>query len=242
VKRHRNVNETLASVVCDWLTSETPLLLPLGLLTGWHPPTPSCSPPDLNDLPVGRGLALPEDLDSGTCGSGYCCSSRTCCCRSTSSRTSCRYSVRRRRAYRRRRAALRRPAGGADALEHHWPGTPEGLQVVRRLAGLRAIDAPTRTPKQRVNSAGRKESPRRVAARPCRVDGENEREPRRSERPTSARDGGGGALFMEAAGPPGRAPRTRLAACQCVQSGSGRRRPLGVCCGVQRLSSMPRGR
>jgi len=26
-------------------------------------------------------------------------------------------------------------AAGADALEHHWPGTPEGLQLVRRLCG-----------------------------------------------------------------------------------------------------------
>jgi uncharacterized membrane protein YkvA (DUF1232 family) len=27
---------------------------------------------------------------------------------------------------------------GADALERHWPGTPEGLAAVRRLAGLGA--------------------------------------------------------------------------------------------------------
>ena len=27
---------------------------------------------------------------------------------------------------------------GAEALERHWPGTPEGLAAVRRLAGLRA--------------------------------------------------------------------------------------------------------
>lgn len=25
---------------------------------------------------------------------------------------------------------------GSDALAHHWPGTPEGLAVVQRLAGL----------------------------------------------------------------------------------------------------------
>ncbi len=25
---------------------------------------------------------------------------------------------------------------GPEALEHHWPGTPEGLAAVRRLAGL----------------------------------------------------------------------------------------------------------
>jgi uncharacterized membrane protein YkvA (DUF1232 family) len=24
---------------------------------------------------------------------------------------------------------------GPDALDHHWPGTPAGLQVIRRLAG-----------------------------------------------------------------------------------------------------------
>jgi uncharacterized membrane protein YkvA (DUF1232 family) len=27
---------------------------------------------------------------------------------------------------------------GTEALERHWPGTPEGLQVIRRLAGLAA--------------------------------------------------------------------------------------------------------
>lgn len=27
---------------------------------------------------------------------------------------------------------------GADALERHWPGTPEGLRLVQQLAGLRA--------------------------------------------------------------------------------------------------------
>ena len=35
-------------------------------------------------------------------------------------------------------AALRSVArrAGPDALERHWPGTPEGLQAVRRLAGI----------------------------------------------------------------------------------------------------------
>ena len=28
-------------------------------------------------------------------------------------------------------------AAGADALDRHWPGTPEGLATVRRLAGVR---------------------------------------------------------------------------------------------------------
>jgi uncharacterized membrane protein YkvA (DUF1232 family) len=27
-------------------------------------------------------------------------------------------------------------AAGPEALERHWPGTPQGLQVVRRLAGV----------------------------------------------------------------------------------------------------------
>ena len=27
-------------------------------------------------------------------------------------------------------------AAGADALDRHWPGTPEGLVIVRRLAGV----------------------------------------------------------------------------------------------------------
>jgi uncharacterized membrane protein YkvA (DUF1232 family) len=33
-------------------------------------------------------------------------------------------------------------AAGPEALVRHWPGTPEGLAVVRRLAGLpsRATD------------------------------------------------------------------------------------------------------
>ena len=29
-------------------------------------------------------------------------------------------------------------AAGSDALERHWPGTVEGLRVVKRLAGLGA--------------------------------------------------------------------------------------------------------
>ena len=33
------------------------------------------------------------------------------------------------------RSVVRR--AGADALERHWPGTPEGLVVVLRLAGVR---------------------------------------------------------------------------------------------------------
>ncbi|MGE0214720.1 YkvA family protein [Mycolicibacterium sp.] len=32
------------------------------------------------------------------------------------------------------RSVVRR--AGADALDEHWPGTPEGLQAVRRLSGL----------------------------------------------------------------------------------------------------------
>ena len=28
-------------------------------------------------------------------------------------------------------------AAGPDALDRHWPGTPEGLATVRRLAGVR---------------------------------------------------------------------------------------------------------
>jgi uncharacterized membrane protein YkvA (DUF1232 family) len=28
---------------------------------------------------------------------------------------------------------------GPEALERHWPGTPQGLETVRRLAGVRAI-------------------------------------------------------------------------------------------------------
>ena len=32
------------------------------------------------------------------------------------------------------RSVVRR--AGPEALERHWPGTPDGLQVVRRLAGL----------------------------------------------------------------------------------------------------------
>jgi len=32
-------------------------------------------------------------------------------------------------------------AGGPEALERHWPGTPQGLDVVRRLAGvIRDVD------------------------------------------------------------------------------------------------------
>ncbi|MFD8970709.1 YkvA family protein [Streptomyces sp. NPDC059568] len=27
-------------------------------------------------------------------------------------------------------------AAGSEALDHHWPGTPDGLAAVRRLAGL----------------------------------------------------------------------------------------------------------
>ena len=27
-------------------------------------------------------------------------------------------------------------SAGADAIERHWPGTPEGLRAVRRLAGV----------------------------------------------------------------------------------------------------------
>ena len=27
-------------------------------------------------------------------------------------------------------------ASGAEALDRHWPGTPEGLEVVKRLAGV----------------------------------------------------------------------------------------------------------
>jgi uncharacterized membrane protein YkvA (DUF1232 family) len=27
---------------------------------------------------------------------------------------------------------------GADALDRHWPGTPEGLRAVKRLAGVRS--------------------------------------------------------------------------------------------------------
>ena len=34
------------------------------------------------------------------------------------------------------RFATRR--AGSQAIEHHWPGTPEGLAAVLRLAGLRA--------------------------------------------------------------------------------------------------------
>jgi SAM-dependent methyltransferase len=29
-------------------------------------------------------------------------------------------------------------AAGAEAIDRHWPGTPQGLGVVRRLAGVRA--------------------------------------------------------------------------------------------------------
>ena len=29
-------------------------------------------------------------------------------------------------------------AAGADALDRHWPGTPDGLQALRRLVGLTA--------------------------------------------------------------------------------------------------------
>lgn len=32
------------------------------------------------------------------------------------------------------RSVVRR--AGPDALERHWPGTPEGLRLIRRLAGL----------------------------------------------------------------------------------------------------------
>jgi uncharacterized membrane protein YkvA (DUF1232 family) len=32
------------------------------------------------------------------------------------------------------RSVVRR--AGPEALEQHWPGTPEGLEIVRRLAGL----------------------------------------------------------------------------------------------------------
>jgi uncharacterized membrane protein YkvA (DUF1232 family) len=46
------------------------------------------------------------------------------------------------------RSVVRR--AGPEALDRHWPGTPEGLQAVRRLAGLRgpgednaASDLPT---------------------------------------------------------------------------------------------------
>jgi uncharacterized membrane protein YkvA (DUF1232 family) len=28
-------------------------------------------------------------------------------------------------------------AAGPDALDRHWPGTPDGLEVVRRLVGIR---------------------------------------------------------------------------------------------------------
>lgn len=35
------------------------------------------------------------------------------------------------------RSATRR--AGAQALDRHWPGTPDGLAAVRRLAGLPAI-------------------------------------------------------------------------------------------------------
>ncbi len=38
------------------------------------------------------------------------------------------------------RFATRR--AGADAVERHWPGTPEGLLTVLRLAGLGRPDAP----------------------------------------------------------------------------------------------------
>ncbi|SDF65288.1 Uncharacterized membrane protein YkvA, DUF1232 family [Blastococcus fimeti] len=33
-------------------------------------------------------------------------------------------------------------SAGADALVRHWPGSPEGLALVRRLAALPATDAP----------------------------------------------------------------------------------------------------
>ncbi|MEU4740087.1 DUF1232 domain-containing protein [Actinosynnema sp. NPDC023658] len=36
------------------------------------------------------------------------------------------------------RSAVR--AAGPDVLASHWPGTPEGLAVVRRLAGVRSPD------------------------------------------------------------------------------------------------------
>jgi uncharacterized membrane protein YkvA (DUF1232 family) len=37
---------------------------------------------------------------------------------------------------------------GPDALEHHWPGTPDGLAAVRRLAGLpQATSADNATPR-----------------------------------------------------------------------------------------------
>lgn len=36
------------------------------------------------------------------------------------------------------RAVVRR--AGSDALARHWPGTPDGLVVVRRLAGLERAD------------------------------------------------------------------------------------------------------
>ncbi len=32
---------------------------------------------------------------------------------------------------------------GAEALDRHWPGTPEGLIAVRRLAGIPSTDPPT---------------------------------------------------------------------------------------------------
>jgi uncharacterized membrane protein YkvA (DUF1232 family) len=38
------------------------------------------------------------------------------------------------------RSVVRR--AGADALRRHWPGTPEGLAVVLRLAGVRLPDQP----------------------------------------------------------------------------------------------------
>jgi uncharacterized membrane protein YkvA (DUF1232 family) len=37
------------------------------------------------------------------------------------------------------RSVVRR--AGPDALERHWPGTPDGLRAVRRLAGLRDTPA-----------------------------------------------------------------------------------------------------
>lgn len=34
---------------------------------------------------------------------------------------------------------------GPDALTRHWPGTPAGLELVRRLVGVRAPGSPTTT-------------------------------------------------------------------------------------------------
>ncbi|MEO5652643.1 MAG: YkvA family protein [Marmoricola sp.] len=34
-------------------------------------------------------------------------------------------------------------AAGPEALERHWPGTPEGLAVIRRLAGVHQPITPT---------------------------------------------------------------------------------------------------